>query len=172
MKTITSLSLALIVGLLGGCSTNGEQPEPLPAPPADPENVPTQFTLTSPTQVLVATFEASETGYEVSLALALGTPSSTIDQNRDVMVRALDANGEALSSVSVFNPRDIHTAGSRDPDRAVRASGSFTVAFARPEAIRSLEVEVVRGANEGFKRSIPVDAKEIQQRDPYGRQVD
>lgn len=169
MKTITSLTLALVVSFLGGCSANGE-PEPLPAPPADPENVPTQFTLSSPVSVLVATFEASETGYEVTLSLGLGTPSSTIDQNRDVRVRALDADGETLSSVSVFNPRDIHTAGSSDPDRAVRATGSFTVAFARPEAIRSLEVEVVRGANEGLERSIPVDPKKLPRRDPYSRQ--
>jgi hypothetical protein len=163
MKTIISLSLALVVGALGGCSANGE-PEPLPAPPVDPENVPTRFTLSSPVPVLVATFEASESGYEVDLSLAQGVPSSIIDQNRDVVIRALDANGETLSSVSVFNPRDIHTAGSRDPDRAVRASGSFTVAFARPEA------EVVRGANEGLERSIPVDPKQVRPRDPYGGQ--
>ena len=167
----TRLLGACCLALLAlGCTANGGVKEMPPPPPVDPEDPPREFTLFSPVPVLVATFEATESGYTVSLAQALAAPSPTIDQSRDVVVRALGADGEPLATVSVFNPRDVHTAGSSQPDRAVRESGSFTVAFARPEAIRALEVEVVRGANEGLEASFPVDLEDVPREDPYRQQ--
>lgn len=166
MKTLELWIVLTLVALCAGCSANGGGVDELPARRIDPNDVPTQFTLHSPVPVLLATFEASESGYEVRLAQGQGAPSPTIDTSRDVVVRALDAGGEPLAVVSVFNPRDVHTAGASDPDTAVRERGSFTVAFARPEQIRTLELKVVRGANSGLERRIPVDLDDVPQQDP------
>lgn len=169
MTTLKALIALSLGALCAACATNGGMEE-LPAPRIDPDNVPTQVTLNAPVPVLLATFTATEGGYEVTMARGQGAPTPTIDTDRDVVVRALDTNGEEMAVVSVFNPRDIHTTGSTDPETAVREEGSFTVAFARPEEIRSLEVEVVRGANEGLERTISVDPNELPWRDRYPQQ--
>ena len=87
---------------------------------------------------------------------------------RDVNVQAIDGGGRVLSAVSVDNPREVHTAGARDPDTAVLPMATFTVFFADPLEIRVIEVAVVKGANSGLKQSIDVEPRSLKEFDVRG----
>lgn len=162
MKKLPILITAL---LLAGCLSEGQVLDDLATPVADPEKVPVEITLYDPVPVLAAKFEASESGYTVTMYRTFGAPSSTIDQNRDVRVQALDAQGTVLSSVTVDNPRDVHTVGASEPDTAVLPVGTFTVFFADPLEIRALKVEVINGVNSGLEQSFEVEPKRLKQFD-------
>lgn len=161
-RTAGLFAIALATAALTGCTGNHERPaKDLAAPRVDPQAVPKDITLYRPAPVLGAQFEATAAGYALTDSwLGAAAPTATIDQQRAVVIRALDAQGNAVATVSVDNPRDVHTTGARDPDRAVLPKATLTVFFARPEAIDSLAVEVRRGPNEGFRQSFKVEPRE------------
>jgi hypothetical protein len=159
MRTILLCCLALMIL---GCRTNEKSVLPeVGAHQADPQNVPRDRTLYNLVPVVALKFEASETGYTMKAFRATGAPSSTIDQNRDVVIKASDGQGRLLASVSIFNPRDIRTVGAKQPAQAVRPKGTFTVFFAKPDEITVIEVKVVRGTNSGFTQRFTVNPKEL-----------
>ncbi len=112
-----------------------------------PEEVATRSAIApQATQVLQITFKASSSGYTVvDMRRTAGAPTLAIDQNRDVLITAVDSKGNSLGSVSVFNPRLVQTTGSRDPDSALLDEATFTINFADPDAINALDLRVVRG---------------------------
>lgn len=158
----TFLGILLTLPMLLGCSANhGRTGDDLAGTPVDPQRVPKEITLYQPAPVLAARFEVTDAGYAlVESWITPGAPTSKIDQNRDVAIRALDAQGRPVETISVHNPRDVHTAGARDPDHAVLPKATLTVFFSKPDAIESLEVEVRRGANEGYKQTFKVEPKQ------------
>ena len=101
-----------LLALLAGCrSSDGPRPE----------DVPTQTQLApNLVEVLQVNFEATDAGYTlVQTSRAMGAPTLAIDQGRDVLITAKDAAGRPLRSISVYNPRQVRTAGSTDPAQAV-----------------------------------------------------
>ena len=108
-------------------------------------------------QVLQITFKASSAGYTVvNMRRTAGAPTLAIDQNRDVLITAVDSTGKPVGSVSVFNPRLVHTTGSRDPQSTVLDEATFTVNFANPDAINALNVQVIRGPNGEYQKQFLV----------------
>ena len=127
----------------------------------DPQNVPKEITLHQPAPILAARFEVTEAGYALAeSSITAGAPTSKIDQNRAVAIRALNAEGQPVETISVHNPRDVHTTGARNPDSKVLDKATLTVFFTKPDAIESLEVEVRQGANQGYKQTFKVEPKE------------
>jgi hypothetical protein len=160
MKTIIILLLAAAVI---GCAKNKETtPTEIGAYQADPQKVPKDRTLQNPVPLVGARFEASDAGYVVTMFKTTGVPSTKIDVNRDVVIKAFDEQGKLLDTVSVDNPRDVRTVGANKPAQTVRPKASFTVFFANPDAVRSFEVNVVNGANAGYKQSFAVNPRELK----------
>mgnify|MGYP001101876716 FL=1 len=159
MKT-RFLFLALIVVMAcAACGSAGVSSDMQPIEAKDP---PEEFALYQSVQVLAIHFIATESGYDLSAYTTFGAPSLDVDQNRDVIVRVYDAEGEILGSVTVFNPREIHTAGSDKPDRDVIPEASFTLFFENPQEVRSVEVVVERGPNQGFKQTFDIDPERLK----------
>jgi hypothetical protein len=156
------LIFVLVTLALFGCNQN-KQPQvtEIGAQPADPQNVAKDRTLYKPVPIIAVRFEATNAGYTMRAFRANGTPTSKIDQNRDVVIKALDGQGTVLGSVSIFNPREVRTTGSKNPGTATRSNATFTVFFDRPDDIRNIEVNVVRGPNEGLRQSYPVNPREL-----------
>jgi hypothetical protein len=150
IATFLPIVLALMPCLPGCASLRSEGP--------DPEDVPaTQVLAPAAAELLALTFEASAAGYAlVGTSLTAGAPTLAIDQDRDVLISARDDSGHAFQSVSVFNPRLATTAGSTNPATAVLDRASFTVRLPHPDRIRSVDVVVRRGPNEGVRQTFPV----------------
>jgi hypothetical protein len=123
----------------------------------DPRRMPTEIVLYQPVPVLGVRLDATEAGYAATTFRAAGAPSNSLDQSRDVVVQATDPAGRPIQTVTVDNPRAVHTVGSRNPAQAVRPTGSVTVFFPNPDQVRSISVTVLRGPNEGFRREFKVD---------------
>ena len=155
MRIVTLLMITTL--LLGGCATfskseSAENPR-YARNELDPEQMPKQIDLYKAQSVLRLTFEVSASGYRlISYERVNGVPTSTIDTGRDVIVTALDANSKTVSQVSVQNPREIHTAGSRKPEMAVLDRARFSVAFSNPERITRVSIQVLRGPNVDHKQ--------------------
>ena len=160
MYRILLIILALAIT---GCAVNESASEyEFSAPQADPRKVPESFTLYDPVPVLAVKFEASKDGYRMAPFRAMGAPTSTIDQGRDVLIQVFDSQGEMLSSVSIDNPREIHTAGSTKPDRATLPKATFTLFFANPDSIQTLNVSVLDGPNREFIETYKIDPRELK----------
>jgi len=146
---ISIATLCLIIVSASGCA-GWEGPRP--------EGVPTQTAIApQATSVLQVTFKADASGVTVvDLRQVTGAPTLAIDQDRDVLITALDAQGNVAGSVSVFNPRLVRTAGSRDPASAVLDEATFTVSFPDPDRIATVDLKVVRGPNEDFQERFSV----------------
>lgn len=153
------LIFVLVTLVLFGCNQN-KQPQ-VPEIVADPQNVAKDRTLFKPVPVIAVRFEATDAGYTMRAFRANGTPTSKIDKSRDVVIKALDGQGTVLSTVSIFNPREVRTTGSKNPGAATRPTATFTVFFDQPDNIQNIEVNVVRGPNEGLRQSYPVNPKEL-----------
>ncbi|MGH8195653.1 MAG: hypothetical protein ACREQ8_14825 [Woeseiaceae bacterium] len=107
--------------------------------------------------MLQVTFRATAQGYAITrMRQVMGAPTLAINQDRAVLLVAADPNGSVVASVSVPNPRVVHTAGSRDPATAVLDEATFTVNFPDPQAIRSIDVTVREGPNAAYKQRFPV----------------
>jgi hypothetical protein len=158
MKRIIFVLLAVT---LFGCGQKQPQVTEVGARNVDPQNVSKDRTLSQPVPVIAVKFEATDTGYTMRAFRANGTPTSKIDQNRDVVIKALDGQGTVLGSVSIFNPREVRTTGSKNPGTASRPNATFTVFFDQPDNIRNIEVNVVRGPNEGLRQTYPVNPREL-----------
>jgi hypothetical protein len=123
----------------------------------DPRRMPTEIVLYQPVSVLGVRLDATEAGYAVTTFRAAGAPSNPLDQSRDVVVQATDPAGRPMRTVTVDNPRAVHTAGARNPAQAVRPAGSVTVFFPNPDQVRGISVMVLRGPNEGLRLEFKVD---------------
>lgn len=156
------LGILLALPMLLGCSANHERAaKELASPPVDPQRVPKDITLYQPAPVLATRFEVTESGYALQESwITTGAPTSQIDQNRAVAIRALDAQGRPVETISVHNPRDVHTTGASNPDSKVLERATLTVFFSKPDAIEALEVEVRAGANEGYKQAFKVEPRQ------------
>lgn len=159
MRTLFLCCLALLI--LGCRTTDTTQLQEVGARQADPQNVPRDKTLYNTAPVLALRFEASDAGYTMKAFRAMGVPTSQIDQSRDVIVKALDAQDRVLASVSLFNPRDVRAVGAKQPGQAVRSTATFTVFLPKPDEINKIEVNVLRGANSGFRQTFSVNPKEL-----------
>jgi hypothetical protein len=160
MKTIL---ICLVTMILGGCGGNRDlQKEEMGTFDSDPENMPEQRTLYSPVPIVLLQVVADESGYSVTPFRALGAPSSTINQEGDVVITAMNADGRPIAVTVVDNPRAVRTAGSRDPKTATLPSARFTISFANPDSIRSIEIKVVEGPNAGFSRTILINPRELK----------
>lgn len=124
---------------------------------SDPRRMPTEIVLYQPAPVLGVRLDATEAGYAATTFRAAGAPSNPLDQSRDVVVQAMDATGRPTQTVTVDNPRAVHTTGSRNPAQAVRPAGSVTVFFPNPDQVRGISVSVLRGPNEGLEQEFKVD---------------
>lgn len=152
----------LAVACMTACAATGkDQPKEVGVTAADPRHMPTEVTLYKNVPVVGVRLTASDAGYTMSAFRASGTPTSAIDQSRDVIVQALGQSGQPLSTVTVDNPRAVRTAGSKRPGQAIRPSGDVTVFFAKPDQVRSVSVSVLRGPNEGFKQVFRVDPSSL-----------
>lgn len=159
------LLTALLVPPLAACQTSVGP---------SPEDAPGRIQLTrAPVEVLQVTFEATEAGYGlVEVSRVLGVPSRAIHEDRPVRITALDESGEPVHSISVFDPREVRTTGTRDPSTKVRASGTLILRFANPDSIRSFDVEVHEGPNAGLHARLPVDAVSPRQEPREPRNAD
>lgn len=151
----------LLTLTLFGCAKKQPQVTEIGARNVDPQNISKDSTLHQPVPVVAIKFEATETGYTMRAFRANGTPTSKIDKGRDVVIKALDGQGTVLSTVSIFNPREVRTTGSKNPGTATRPTATFTVFFDQPDNIRRIEVDVVRGPNQGFKQNYSVNPAEL-----------
>lgn len=150
-----AFALAFLVALcLPACSMFSKQEGP------DPDDVPRQMTLAPGAVDLVElTFEASDGGYALTSAhRTIGAPTLSIVNDRDVLITARDGSGKAVHTVSVDNPRLVHTAGSSKPGTAVLPRATFSIRLPRPDDVRSVDVMVRGGPNERFTRSFNVAA--------------
>lgn len=129
---------------------------------SDPENMPTTRTLHTPVPVLLVRIEATKEGYTAMPFRAMGVPSPTIHTEGDVVLKALDEQGRAVSTVAVDNPRAIRTAGSTKPETGELDKATFTVTFAKPDNIRSVEMTVISGPNAGLKQALRIEPRELK----------
>ena len=153
-----SISVAgIVMALLLGCAATGgrEDDDKYARAEKSPSGIPVQFPLYDRQPVLLVRVIATDAGYEVKVRKDLGVPSQAIDKDRDVLVAARYADG-TVAETSVFNPREVHTTGARNPASAVRAKGSFAVSFTAPDSIRTIEITTRRGPNQGLKTQIDV----------------
>lgn len=149
----TFLCLAVLIG----CGTSSKDS----VLKGEPKSIPKELSLYQQESVLIVRFEATAQGYSMTGRKGLGVPTMAIVLNREVVITARDGNGKALGTVSVFNPRDVRTTGSKRPARDVLDKGSFTVAFPSPDHIRSIDVFVRGGANAGHKQAFNIDLAKI-----------
>lgn len=120
----------------------------------DPKDVREVVDLYKPVAVLVLTFIATTEGYTIKKNfVTMGVPSQAVDLNREVLITARSGSGEVVARVSVFNPREIHTAGSDKPEIAVLDKAHFTISLPKPDLIKTIDVEVRRGPNASLKQS-------------------
>ena len=155
--------LIIFVLLITGCGANEAASEQtFGKPQDDPRKVPESFTLYEPIPVLAVKFEASKEGYRMTPFRALGAPTNTIDQSRQVLIQVFDGQGEIISSVSIDNPREIHTVGSTKPEQNILSQAEFTLFFANPDLIEILTVSVLDGPNKGLVETYKVNPKELK----------
>ena len=148
----------VLLGLACGCSN--QEPETtgfLAKDQIDPAQVPDQLNLYQLEPVLVARFEASASGYNLTALQARAAPTSAVVKDRDVRIVAKDEQGRPLASVSVDNPREIFASGATNVARTVDARSTFTVFLPQRDLIRSLDLAVLRGPNAGLRRTFPVN---------------
>lgn len=152
--------------LIGGCGARQASVEDKYVHHSlNPNDVPEKIVLNNPIPVLVLTFSVTDEGYTLEKGTeTLGVPTQTTDQTRDVMIIARSPSGETISTVSVFNPREIHTAGSDNPEKAVLEKGTVTVALPKPEEIKHIDIQVIRGPNADLKKSFDMDKYKIQKK--------
>lgn len=159
MKTVLILSLAIA---LVGCARSTKTDLPGLRPQfANPNSMPTVRNLQDSTPLLAVKLEASDAGYTLKAFRTTGTPTSRISLNRDVEIKALDKDGKPVMSVSIDNPRDVHTTGTERPATAVLSKAKVTVFLVSPDQIRSIEVNVLRGANAGLKKTFSIDPEKL-----------
>jgi hypothetical protein len=137
---IAIATISVLLPLIAGCS-GWEGPRP--------ESVPERMVLAPGLQeVLQVTFRADDSGYTIiNMRRTTGAPTLGINQDNDVLVVAFGDNGDAVSSISVPNPRVVRTAGSTKPASAILSQAVFTVNFASPASIEGLRVSVRNGPN-------------------------
>ena len=158
-RTILLCCLALA---FSGCRGGGKtELQEMGTYHADPQNVSRDRPLYNTVPVVALKFEATEAGYTMKAFPAVGVPTSPIDQNRDVIVKASDSAGRVVSTVSVFNPRDVHTVGTKQPGQAVRSKASFTIFFPKPDDVTTVEVTVLRGANSGLRQTFNLTPRDL-----------
>lgn len=106
--------------------------------------------------VLLVTVTATAQGYGAESVIRSGVPTSAIHQDRDVAIVARDAAGKQIASLSIENPRLVRTTGSSNPATDTRDTGTATVALPNPAQIRTIEITVRRGPNEGLREQFAV----------------
>lgn len=158
MRTLLLCCLALTIS---GCRGDKTELQEVGAYQADPQNVSRDKPLYNAVPVVAVKFEATDAGYTMKAFRAMGVPTSQIDKNRDVVVKASNSAGGVVSTVSIFNPRDVRTVGSKQPGQAVRPKATFTVFFPKPDEVTAIEVNVLRGANSGLRQTFTVNPKEL-----------
>jgi hypothetical protein len=164
--------LALLCLVFTTCRENNQSSvSEVGAQKVDPQKVPKDRTLEQPVPLVAVKVEASDAGYTIKAFRAKGTPTNKIDQSRDVVIKVIDGQGKELSAVSIFNPREIHTTGKNNPRTATLKQASFIVFFDQADDIRTIEVEVKRGANAPLKQSINVDPRDLPTLDQSGHGV-
>lgn len=121
-----------------------------------PGEVPTQLQLNAKAEaVVVITIRASDAGYQiVNTRQMLGTPTMGIDKSRDVLITAQNSSGQALATISVFNPRVIRTTGARNPATDVLSDATFSIAL--PAATQKISITVRSGPNEKLTSTLPL----------------
>lgn len=129
---------------------------------ADPQKVPTEQKLQDSAPLIAVKLEASDSGYTIQAFRSAGTPTSTIHQDRDVVVKTFDEQGGLLTSVTIDNPREAHTTGSKHSATAILPKATATIFLPRPDAVRSIEVTVIKGANAGLKQKLDVDPSKLR----------
>ena len=150
--------IVLALGLGACVSHKTEAEKEYGVTKADPQKVPATMPVYGVQEsVLVATFITTKGGYRAITRIGQGVPTSTIHQSRPVLVTARGGTGDVIASVSVFNPREIRTAGTSKPDSAVADSSSFTVTLPKPDAIRRLDVAVRRGPDSGYRAGFAIE---------------
>jgi hypothetical protein len=160
MKTIVVLVLAVV---LTSCARSDKSKlAQVGQSLADPQKVPTEQRLQDSAPLIAVKLEASDSGYTIQAFRSVGTPTSTIHQDRDVVVKTFDQQGGLLTSVAINNPRDAHTTGSKQPATAVLPKATATVFFPKPDAVRSIEVTVIKGANAGLRQKLDVDPAKLR----------
>ena len=132
----------------------------------DPNDIPEQLNLYQLEPVVALVFDANPDTYELQAFAARGRPTSSLIKDRDVRIVGRDAQGRELHSLSVINPRMLESLEAPDPKGIIRSfvvapKGNFVVFLPRDEAVRTVEVEVLRGPNAPLKRSFSVKPSEL-----------
>ena len=152
--------LLLLVPVLYACAAaNGSGDDRFARVEISPDKIPEQASLVQEQAILVVQVIATASEYKLNSHYAYGVPTQHIDQQRDVLLVARDSAGRKVASVSVFNPREIHTAGTDKPAKDILDTGSFTIAFPEPSQIKSIEVEVRRGPNEKLHQTFAIKSQ-------------
>ncbi len=138
--------------LLNGCSTAGGAGRS-----SDTDNQPKQFSLYSTVPVMLVSLEISKDQVKiVSIKEVQGAPSSSIIKDRPLVITAIDSEGKDISAISLINPLEIRTTGSKKPQLAELERSIVTISFTEPEDIDSLKIEINNGPGKGLKKYINV----------------
>lgn len=155
--------MCLAVLTLAACAGNREtQQEEIGKFTSDLKNIPTTRTLYNPVPVVLLQVQATDIGYSIRPFRTVGAPSSAINQQGDVVFKAMDKQGRLIAMIAIDNPRAVRTTGSKKPATATLPRATFTVSFAKPDNIYIVEVNVVNGPNTGLKETIRIDPRELK----------
>ncbi len=161
-RAFAHATLALLLAL-SACAKREPQEKAAAAPRAEAGRPAARERAQDATQVLVVTFEVTAQGYTPRrIARARGVPTPMADQDRAVVLRALDEGGGEVATVTVYNPLAGRPQEGQEGQASVRETGRVTVRFPRPEDIATVAVEVKRGPGAGYEQSFAVPAEGLQ----------
>lgn len=126
----------------------------------DPDTIQEDISLFDTEPILLFKFTASESGYALKTIVSRGNPTTDLYQNRDVQIKVLNAAGDSISTISVFNPREIRTAGTTEADSTVLKTATFAVSVSQSIGAHSIEVTVLRGPNSDFNKIFPIQLEQ------------
>ncbi len=165
MKNLTFLMIGLIIPVaLGGCNALQQNTNPDGGPKIrvrnpDPDKTPKQISLYDPAPVLFVTLEVTtDSAHVLSAKKTAGAPGLSIVQGRPMLISALDSEGRTVHAVSLDNPLVVRAVGAGEgkPSIATLDKATVTVALAKADAIRSLQIEIRQGPGAGLKKTLAV----------------
>jgi len=128
--------------------------------PLDPNDVPPdRITLFDFAPMLLLNLLASQTGYtllESKTSMAISSVSD--NQGDDLLLIARGEHGEVISRTSIANPMFRRVRGGSPSARLEETE--FVVRLSDPDRIRSVEIEVRRGPNNGLRCAFDIPLSE------------
>lgn len=155
----SAIAVSLCAMILSGCAqrrTDAERSSATADP--DPARVPENITLAgAANHVLIVQLKVTADDVQVIAANeSAGTPTSSIVQGRPFKIVAVDARGKIVQRISMDNPLEVRTVGSKDPKTAQLDSATVTIVLPDPQRVKSLRFRIDSGPGEGLKTEAPI----------------